>query len=92
MSPSLLKTKEQRAPDLDDVIKEILEYCQQSKNKEQILEFIQVEATSYAVKKYIAKFVERRFLNLTIPHNPRHVGQQYITSGKGRLYLQKLYT
>ncbi len=77
-------------PTVADVKKEILEFCLNPQSKESILEFIQVELKPYNFKKYITRLFEDRYLQHTIPHNPRATTQQYITSKKGQAYLKSI--
>jgi hypothetical protein len=77
-------------PSVEEVKKEILEYCISSRTKDQILNFIQVEPKPYHFRKYISRLLEDRFLQHTIPHNPRAMTQQYQTTRKGLAYLRAI--
>ncbi len=77
-------------PSVEEVKKEILEFCLSPQNKENILIHIQVEQKPYNFKKYITRLFEDRYLQHTIPHNPRASTQQYITSKKGLAYLKAI--
>jgi len=78
------------SPSVEDVKKDILEYCQQPRHKEEILNYIELELKPYNYKKYISRLFQDRYLQHTIPQNPRSSLQQYITSKKGTIYLKSL--
>jgi hypothetical protein len=77
-------------PPVEEVKKEILEFCSQSRTKEEILNFIRVEVKPYNFKKYISRFLDDRYLQHTIPHNPRATTQQYLITKKGLAYLRAI--
>jgi hypothetical protein len=77
-------------PAVEEVKKEILEYCICSRTKDQILNLIQVEPKPYNFRKYISRLFEERYLQHTIPHNPRATTQQYQTTKKGLAYLRAI--
>jgi len=83
---SLIKS----SPSVEDVKKDVLEFCLQPRPKEEILNFIQLELKPYNYKKYIARLFQDRYLQHTIPQNPRSSLQQYITTKKGLIYLKSL--
>jgi len=78
------------SPSVEDVKKDILEFCLQPRSKEEILSFIQLELKPYNYKKYISRLFQDRYLQHTIPQNPRSSLQQYITTKKGLIYLKSL--
>ena len=78
------------SPSVEDVKKDVLEFCLQPRNKEDILSFIQLELKPYNYKKYISRLFQDRYLQHTIPQNPRSSLQQYITTKKGLIYLKSL--
>ena len=82
--------KEALTPTVEDVKKEILQFCTTPQGKEDILNFIQVEIKPYNVRKYITRLVEDRYLQFTVGNNPRSNSQQYIVSRKGSAYLKAL--
>lgn len=82
--------KETANPTVEDVKKEILEFCTTPHCKDDILNFIQVELKPYNVRKYITRLVEDRYLQFTIGNNPRSNSQEYIISRKGAAYLKSL--
>jgi len=82
--------KEPATPTVDDVKKEILDFCTSPHCKDDILKFIQVDPKPYNVRKYITRLVEDRYLQFTIGNNPRSNTQQYIISRKGLAYLKAL--
>jgi ATP-dependent DNA helicase RecG len=79
-----------KTPAVEEVKKEILEFCTCPRTKEEILNFIQVDLKPYNFKKYISRFIDDRYLQHTIPHNPRSTNQQYLTSKKGQSYLRAI--
>jgi len=78
------------SPSVEDVKKDILEYCLQPRSKEEILSFIQLELKPYNYKKYISRLFQDRYLQHTISQNPRSSLQQYITTKKGLVYLKSI--
>ncbi|WP_026464513.1 hypothetical protein [Adhaeribacter aquaticus] len=79
---------QEKSPEVEEVKLEILEFCKAAQPKENILKHIGIELRPYNYKKYISRLVEDRYLQYTIPHNPRSNVQQYITSKKGLAYLK----
>jgi hypothetical protein len=81
---------EVKMPAIEDVKKEILQFCTTPQGKEDILNFINVEIKPYNVRKYVTRLLEDRYLQFTVGHNPRSNSQQYTTSRKGLAYLKAL--
>ena len=88
MEDNFIVTK--TSPSVEDVKKDILEFCLQPRPKEEILGFIKLDIKPYNYKKYISRLFQDRYLQHTIPQNPRSSLQQYITSKKGLVYLKSL--
>jgi len=79
-----------KSPSVEDVKKDILEFCLEPRHKEDILNYIQLELKPYNFKKYISRLFQDRYLQYTIPQNPRSCAQQYITTKKGIVYLKSI--
>jgi len=75
---------------VEDIKKDVLEFCLQPRRKEEILHYIKLEPRPYNYKKYIARLFQDRYLQHTIPQNPRSGLQQYIITKKGLLYLKSI--
>jgi len=77
-------------PAIEDVKKEILQFCTTPQGKDEILNFIHVDPKPYNVRKYINRLLEDRYLQFTIGNNPRSNVQRYIIARKGLAYLKAL--
>jgi len=77
-------------PDVEDIKKEVLEFCIIPKSKGDILQQIGVEASHYNFKKYIVGLVNRRYLQPTLTRNTTSPNQQYTPTIKGLSYLKSL--
>lgn len=77
-------------PDVDDIKKEVLEFCLTPKSKSDILQHIGVELNHYNFKKYIIGLVNQRYIKPTLTRNSTSPHQQYTPSLKGIVYLKSL--
>jgi len=87
-----METSTQRIinPDVDDIKKEVLEFCIIPKSKSDILHHIGVEASHYNFKKYVIGLVNRRYIQTTLTRNSTSPHQQYKPTIKGLTYLKSL--
>ena len=77
-------------PDVDDIKKEVLEFCISPKSKGDILHHIGVEASHYNFQKYIIGLVTRRYIQTTLTRISTSPHQQYKPTLKGLNYLKSL--
>jgi len=75
---------------LEDVKIKILVICQTPRHKEEIYDLIGVENKPYSYKKYIKPLLDQRYLQHTVPGNPRANTQKYISSRKSINYLKDI--
>lgn len=81
---------EQKVLLLDDVKKEVLEFCINPHGRVDILEFIQVEVTSDNYGKYVKQLLNQRFIAPYLSRNLSLNNQKYIITQKGRNYLKAI--
>ncbi|MDQ3290239.1 MAG: hypothetical protein M3Q05_03000 [Bacteroidota bacterium] len=75
---------------LEDVKKEILEFCLQAQSREDILKYISVACTSVNYSRYIGALLAQRFIKSNLL-DKRHPGQgKFIISQKGLNYLKAI--
>jgi len=60
--------------------RKVLEYCQNPQSSKDILSYIGVSYHSKNIKKYITELVEKGYLRMTEPSNPRDPRQKYFTT------------
>ncbi|PIQ22793.1 MAG: hypothetical protein COW65_01145 [Cytophagales bacterium CG18_big_fil_WC_8_21_14_2_50_42_9] len=84
----MIETKE--ITPLEDVKKEILEFCLQAQSQADILEYISVACNTPNYNKYINPLFRQRFIksNLMDKRHPRQ--GKYIISQKGLNYLKAI--
>lgn len=75
---------------LDDVKKEILEFCVEPQGKAAILEHINVAITQQNYSKYIVKLIDQRFIASGFLRKRSSANQQYIITKKGINYLKAI--
>ena len=75
---------------LEDVKKEVLEFCQEPHSREEILEHIQVQLTSENYNRYVATLVKQRFIKSDFMRNRNSTKQKYIITQKGLNYLKAI--
>jgi predicted transcriptional regulator len=75
---------------LEDVKKEVLEFCQQPHGREDILEHIQVQLNSDNYHRYVATLVKQRFIKTDLLRNRHSTKQKYIITQKGLNYLKAI--
>jgi hypothetical protein len=75
---------------LDDVKKEILEYCLEPQGPTNILEHIQVVITKNNYSKFITTLLDQRFIISTLLRKRNSANQKFTTSQKGLNYLKAI--
>ena len=68
-----------RGYNLSEKQKIVLSYCAEARSSREILSYLGVTYQSKNLKQYVSDLVEFGFLMPTIPDNPSHPGQKYIT-------------
>lgn len=68
-----------RGYNLSEKQKIVLSYCAEARSSREILSYLGVTYQSKNLKQYVSDLVEFGFLMPTIPDNPSHLGQKYIT-------------
>ncbi|QMU28367.1 hypothetical protein [Adhaeribacter radiodurans] len=77
-------------PLLEDVKKEILEFCLQAKSRTDILEYISVGCTSFNYSRYIGALLTQRFIKSNLL-DKRHSRQgKFVITQKGLNYLKAI--
>ncbi len=75
---------------LDDVKKEILEFCLEPQGKDAILDHINVENTSYNQNKFIKQLQDQRFITSDQTIVRSFNKQKFVTTQKGLNYLKAI--
>jgi predicted transcriptional regulator len=75
---------------LDDVKKEILEFCLEPHGPADILGHIKVETTKYNYSKFINQLIDKRFLTSAFLRKRNAANQQYVITKKGLNYLKAI--
>lgn len=75
---------------LDDVKKEVLEFCLEPHNQKTILEHIQVPVSSDNYKRYVGALLRQRFIKSDQERNRNSIKQQYVITQKGLNYLKAI--
>ncbi len=75
---------------LEDVKKEVLEFCLEPHNPEKILEHIRVPVSADNYKRYVAALLKQRFLKTDQERNRSSVKQNYVITQKGLNYLKAI--
>ena len=75
---------------LDDVKKEILEFCLEPHGKVDILEHIRVETTPENYTRYIGQLLNQRFITSDLLISRNSTRQKFITTQKGLNYLKAI--
>jgi hypothetical protein len=77
-------------PQLEDVKKEILEFCLQAKSRTDILEYISVACTPFNYSRYVGTLLTQRFIKSNLL-DKRHTRQgKFIITQKGLNYLKAI--
>jgi len=75
---------------LEDVKKELLEFCLEPHNRETMLQHIQMTDTSDNYKRYVAALLNQRFIKSDQVRNRNSVNQKYVITQKGLNYLKSI--
>lgn len=75
-------------PELEDVIIGILQFCQVPRDRESILNQIQVQNNSHTYQRFIYKLVKTRFLLESNTRESYNSIRYYTTTQKGLNYLK----
>ncbi len=75
---------------LDDVKKDVLEFCVDPHNRDEILDRIQVKVTSDNHRKYVVTLVNQRFIKSNSIRNCNSTKQKYVITQKGLNYLKAI--
>lgn len=76
---------------LEDVKKEVLEFCQEPHSRADILEHIQVQLNSENYNRYVAALVNQRYIKSDLLRNRNSTKQKYVITQKGLNYLKAIY-
>lgn len=74
-----VENKDDNSLHQDSRIKGLLKFCQQSRSKKEIAEYLQIRSLGYVAKRYIKPLVKEGILKETLPDNPRSHKQRYYT-------------
>lgn len=75
---------------LEDVKKEVLEFCLDPKGVDEILTHIQVEINKYNYHKYVVKLLDQRFISSGSLRNRNSAKQKFGVTQKGLNYLKAI--
>ena len=75
---------------LEDVKKEVLEFCQEPHGRDDILVHIQVPVNSENYNRYVAALVNQRFIKSDFMRNRNSTKQKYVITQKGLNYLKAI--
>jgi hypothetical protein len=75
---------------LDDVKKEILEFCLEPHGPVAILDHIKVAVTKNNHSKFISQLLEKRFLTSALQRKRSSANQKYVITQKGLNYLKAI--
>ncbi|MCC5916539.1 MAG: putative DNA binding domain-containing protein [Cryomorphaceae bacterium] len=78
---------QEKSVQVDDQERQILLFCKKAKSKAEILELIGISNQFKNYQKHITPLLEKGWLALTHPENPRHRNQKYITTQMGRIVI-----
>ncbi|PSR55927.1 hypothetical protein AHMF7605_21690 [Adhaeribacter arboris] len=75
---------------LEEVKKEILQFCVQAKSRNAILEYILVDDSTSNFRRYIGQLLKQRLLKNNINDKPYSRQEQFIITQKGLNYLKAI--
>ncbi|KAA5544828.1 hypothetical protein [Adhaeribacter rhizoryzae] len=84
----MVKVKE--VVSLEDVKKEMLEFCLQAQCRPAILEHISAAGTSVHYTRFIGQLLAQRFLKTNLQEKRSARQEKYITTQKGLNYLKAI--
>lgn len=79
--------KEQIRERINLTIRDVLNYCQEPKSKDEIFERIKLYKNTKNYNHHIKPLIEAAWLNLTIPDKPTSKNQRYYTTDLGKKLL-----
>ena len=71
-----------RAPDGDEGLLPLLEFCSVPRSREEIASFIGVKTVLHAVEHYIKPLLPAGRIRMTIPEKPKSKLQRYVRNGR----------
>ncbi len=83
-------TETQEILALEDVKKEILEFCIKAQSRTEILDFIKVAPTSANYGKYIRELLVQRFIKTNLLDKRSSRYEKYVITQKGLNYLKAI--
>ena len=81
-------TDDQVSDQVSDQEKELLGYCKEPRSRAEILLALGMSNHTTNYQRHIMPLLDRGFITLTHPENPRHRAQKYIITPKGKDYLK----
>ncbi|PSR52358.1 hypothetical protein AHMF7605_01880 [Adhaeribacter arboris] len=75
---------------LEDVKKEILEFCLQAQSRTEILDYIQVASTTANYSKFIRELLVHRFIRTNLIEKRSSRYEKYVITQKGLNYLKAI--
>lgn len=69
--------KEEHFDSSDEQTQAILEFLKVQRSRKEIVEFLNLASTSYAIQTYITPLIQRGLVKLTIPDKPKSHSQRY---------------
>ncbi|WP_026464581.1 winged helix-turn-helix domain-containing protein [Adhaeribacter aquaticus] len=75
---------------LEDVKKEILEFCKEPQSKSDILGHIQVEINQNNYHKFVVSLLDQRFISNGLFRRRSSIKQQFVITQKGLNYLKAI--
>ena len=63
----------------NDVPKNLLEFCQVPRSRQEIADFLGVKTVFYAVQRYVAPLLAEGKLAMTVPEKPKSRNQKYVS-------------
>jgi ATP-dependent DNA helicase RecG len=78
----------QKSNQVSNQVSDVLNYCLQAKSRSEILENLGITNQFKNYQRHIEPLLEKGLIQMTHPENPKHRNQKYITTQKGKEYLQ----
>lgn len=75
---------------LEDVKKDVLEFCVEPHGRDEILDCIQVKVTNDNHRKFVVALVNQRFIKSDHIRNCNSAKQKYVITQKGLNYLKAI--
>lgn len=77
------QVSEQESEQESEQVISILEFCKTARKKQEILTFVGLSKYYKNYQKYILPLVQKGFLSMTYPENPKNRNQKYLTTELG---------